>query len=380
MKNIVYLLLLCTVAVQARRIFDLKGFLQNVIKSNLNKNKYKIGQIKIGCDEYDWCSAYKSYCYHPTVKTYCKGTCGTCPTAPPKVKCEDKFDCSNFKKYCFQDRYKNYMKENCAKTCGVCGEGLSCGVAKRRSNTKTNIIVGGETARKGFYPWQVAIYYEDEYLCGGSLVTNKHVLTAAHCFKHLSKDFSLYKVVLGDHNRDVNEGTEVERGVKKIEQHESYQYEADTHDLAIMELDSTVVFGDDINAICLPKQDEILPTGSKCFMSGWGKIRNDGEAVNFLQHLALPIADRNHCKERNTFNQHVVNDRMICAGYDDGLNYGSGCHGDSGGPLACEQPDGSFKLYGVVSWGSPQCSGLDRYTVFSRVSKYTSWIKQKTSS
>jgi len=98
-----------------------------------------------------------------------------------------------------------------------------------------------------------------------------------------------------------------------------------------------------------------------------------------LQHLSLPVADRKHCEERNSFNGHVVNDRMICAGYHDGTNYSSGCHGDSGGPLVCEQPNGSWKLFGVVSWGSPQCNGLDRYTVFSRVSKYTRWVKGQTS-
>ena len=111
-------------------------------------------------------------------------------------------------------------------------------------------------------------------------------------------------------------------------------------------------------------------------MIGWGRIHNVGSSVQRLQHVALPIVDRNHCVQRNRFNGHVVNQQMICAGYNDGINYASGCHGDSGGPLACEQPDGRWKLYGVTSWGSPQCNGLDRYTVFSRVSKYTKWLRQ----
>jgi len=109
---------------------------------------------------------------------------------------------------------------------------------------------------------------------------------------------------------------------------------------------------------------------------GWGKERVDGSAVNQLRELKVPIADREFCKQRNRFNNHFVNDRMICAGYNDGYNFGSGCHGDSGGPLACEHTDGTWKLYGVVSWGSPQCNGLDRYTVFTRVSKYTDWIQK----
>jgi len=75
--------------------------------------------------------------------------------------------------------------------------------------TRTNVIVGGEDATKGYYPWQAAIYYGEELLCGGSLIGNKHILTAAHCFKGLSKDLSLYKVVLGDTNRDEHEGKQI---------------------------------------------------------------------------------------------------------------------------------------------------------------------------
>jgi len=56
--------------------------------------------------------------------------------------------------------------------------------------------------------------------------------------------------------------------VKKVVQHESYKYQTDTHDVAIMELDAEVLFGDYINNICLPEEDEELAVGSKCFMSG----------------------------------------------------------------------------------------------------------------
>ena len=87
---------------------------------------------------------------------------------------------------------------------------LNCGVAKRRLETEQeSAIVGGVVAKLGFYPWQVAIYYDDEFLCGGSLISNLHVLTAAHCFKYLSTDSSRYHIVLGENNRDVVEGMEV---------------------------------------------------------------------------------------------------------------------------------------------------------------------------
>jgi len=383
MRNLLIIslaILVCAVHTRPKKPFDLRGFLRRVVESNMKKSL--IGEVKIGCDQYDWCSHYKNYCDHPTIKTYCKGTCNICPTQPPSPTekiCKDKRNCERIKKYCTDNRYQKYMHEYCSATCGVCGEQLACGVAERRSNKVSDPIVGGEDAKKGYYPWQVAIYYENTFLCGGSLIDNRHVLTAAHCFKYLSTDLTLYKIVLGEHNRASNEGTEEERAVSRITQHRDYQYESDTHDVAIMKMDKEVVFGADINAICLAENNENLPIGRKCFMSGWGKLHNAGTSVDRLQHVALPIVGLEHCQERNTFNNHVVNDRMICAGYNDGLTYASGCHGDSGGPLACEETDGRWKLYGVTSWGSPQCNGLDRYTVFSRVSMYTDWINSETS-
>jgi len=82
-----------------------------------------------------------------------------------------------------------------------------CGVAKRRHDTnKESEIVGGVAAKAGFYPWQVAIYYDDDFLCGGSLISDSHVLTAAHCFKYMSTDSSRYYIVLGENNRKLDEG------------------------------------------------------------------------------------------------------------------------------------------------------------------------------
>lgn len=78
----------------------------------------------------------------------------------------------------------------------------SCGISE-----KTDFdIVDGRPAQKGYYPWQVAIYHQQEFLCGGSLIGDAKILTAAHCFNHRSKDVTEYKVVLGEHNRGFSEG------------------------------------------------------------------------------------------------------------------------------------------------------------------------------
>ena len=58
----------------------------------------------------------------------------------------------------------------------------------------------------------------------------------------------------------------------------------------------------------------------------------------------------------------------------------SGCHGDSGGPFVCQQNDGSWKLHGAVSWGSPRCNVSDAISVFARISALRNWIDTKISS
>ena len=69
----------------------------------------------------------------------------------------------------------------------------------------TFAIVGGVSAPKGYYPCQVAIYKQQEFLCGGSLINDVKVLTAAHCFNHRSKDVKEYEIVFGEHNRAFDE-------------------------------------------------------------------------------------------------------------------------------------------------------------------------------
>eukprot|EP00111_Clytia_hemisphaerica_P003085 TCONS_00008761-protein len=354
---------------------------QRLRGSTSGTSGFTVGSLNAGCKNYDWCEGYKAYCQsHDVMKNYCQKTCGLCapPPQPKAENCDDELDsCPNLKHFCGQGAYMNYMKDNCKATCNLCdgAKALSCGIAKMRQKKATqSFIVGGANAKNGFYPWQAAIYYDGDFLCGGSLISKKLVMTAAHCFKMLSTDVDVYQIVLGDHNRDINDGNEETFAIRRITQHPQYNYKSDNNDIAIMELATPASYGAYVNRICLPQQNEVLPVGTVCYISGWGKLYVGGSATNLLQELKVPIVKRKVCQQRNHFNGHIVNDNMICAGYNDGMNFGSGCHGDSGGPLACAQTDGSWRLYGVVSWGSPQCNGLDRYTVFARVSKYMDWI------
>ena len=126
-------------------------------------------------------------------------------------------------------------------------------------------VVGGKTAKKGFWPWQVAIWFKKGFKCGGTLVNRRFVVTAAHCI--YSNNVDDYSLVLGDHNRLVNEKTEQFVGVKKITVHPGYEAKV-RNDIAIIELDQNAILTTYITPACLPTGSYGASPGTKCFITG----------------------------------------------------------------------------------------------------------------
>ena len=144
-------------------------------------------------------------------------------------------------------------------------ETYPCGISKVRQRSGINAIIGGKTATKGAWPWQVAFYSNNKFLCGGTLVNRRFVVSAAHCFK--SKDTSIYYVVLGEHNRKLAEGTEQIVRLKKIIIHPGYIPKV-ANDIAVVELEKDAMLSTYITTACLPQADERIAPGTKCYMSG----------------------------------------------------------------------------------------------------------------
>lgn len=296
---------------------------------------------------------------------------------------------------------KNYCKEswwtkrNCKKFCGLCsgpptqgprtqgpptqgpptqrplptdggtGDG-TCG----RPQISQSRVIGGTVANAGSWPWQIGMYYNGRFGCGGSLVNSRWVVTAAHCVDKRSA--SSFTVRLGDHRRNTNEGTEQEIRVSRIVQHPGYGRL--NNDIALLQLSKPAMFNKRVQPVCLPSQGEKPAIGSTCFITGWGKTRHPGTSATILMQLGMKVQTKSDCQRMNG-KYATVTDKMICAG--NGVSSGqSGCHGDSGGPFVCKQSDGSWKLHGAVSWGSPRCDAKDTFTVFARVAKFRTWIDQ----
>lgn len=307
----------------------------------------------------------------------------TTPTAQPPLPP----DCNDDHKYAdicpsiascgnFGNKNKVWSQKNCQKSCRMCQGQLPCGFT---SITQSRVI-GGQDAKPGAWPWQIALERRNNFICGGSLISATWIITAAHCVAG-SGNPADYKVVVGDHNQNANEGTEETVSAKRIISYPEYNRPGRlNNDIALVELAAPVKLSARVNPVCLPPSDSDVPTGSKCYITGWGKIKHPGSSHPILQQPMMPPIDPAKCRQRIQASGVVsitLTPQMLCAGVDKTIL--SSCHGDSGGPFVCLNADGkTYTLHGPVSWGSSSCNAKQLFTVFARVTQYRAWIKQHT--
>ncbi|KAM9584079.1 serine protease 27 [Trichechus inunguis] len=239
-----------------------------------------------------------------------------------------------------------------------------------------NRMVGGEDAQDGEWPWQVSIQRNGSHFCGGSLITARWVLSAAHCFPNTS-EMSLYRVLLGARQLVKPGPHAVYAQVKRVESNPLYQGMASSADVALVELEEAVTFTDYIIPVCLP-DPSVFKAGMNCSVTGWGSPSEQDHLPNprVLQKLAVPIIDTQKCnllysKDKDSdFQPQTIKDDMLCAGFAEGKK--DACKGDSGGPLVC-LVDQSWLQAGVISWGEG-CARRNRPGVYIRVTAHHDWI------
>ncbi|XP_066266985.1 chymotrypsin B-like [Branchiostoma lanceolatum] len=233
-------------------------------------------------------------------------------------------------------------------------------------------IVNGIEAKEHSWPWQVSLQQSTGWhYCGGSLVNENWVVTAAHCDPTISSDY----VVLGEHDRGSGtESTQRLRIGRKI-CHPQYNSNTIDYDICLLKLATPAVFNDHVHPVCLGDSgDEAsFPAGMDCLTSGWGlQDASDSTTPNKLQQAIKPLIGKSTCQTAwGSVNS--ITDRMICAGM--GPNGASSCMGDSGGPLVCQKASegNAWHLVGVVSWGSSQCSS-SYPAVYARVTNLRQWL------
>eukprot|EP00112_Aurelia_sp_Birch-Aquarium-sp1_P020525 Seg531.1 transcript_id=Seg531.1/GoldUCD/mRNA.D3Y31 product="Plasma kallikrein" protein_id=Seg531.1/GoldUCD/D3Y31 len=333
--------------------------------------------------------ANDGYCtnrFKAYMEVACKRSCGKCPS-----ECKDSVDeyCPWRKAYGECQTKKEMMQKSCPKSCGFCKEyGLvykykfdsahtSIKGARNCGDRGTGRIVGGGDAKKGNWPWQVAIAYKaspKSVLCGGSLINSQWVLTASHCFGLPDARIAAknYIIRLGDHDLQVDEASEVKSGVSKIVRHSAYSIKTMDSDIALIKLARPVTFSKYIKPICLPKKHLKEPVGQKCFIVGWGKLGEENATSNILQVAQVPIEFKPLCSYvmRNMFSNFTEN--MICGGSGSGKI--DACQGDSGGPIVCHVSK-RYQLTGITSFGQG-CARNNTYGIYTKTSMFIDWIKE----
>ncbi|KAI5608867.1 vitamin K-dependent protein C precursor, partial [Silurus asotus] len=237
-------------------------------------------------------------------------------------------------------------------------------------------LVGGEVGKRGESPWQVSCflgnvllqYTKWKFHCGGVLIDDLWVLTAAHCLE----GFSRFGVRLGDYKRFEFEGSEVTLAVVQSVAHPNYNSQKADNDIAMLRLVSPAPFSKYIVPACLPSKDlaeRVLHlNGTMTVVTGWGTDKQGSiPHSSDLKHINVPLVKHSECRRHMSNN---LTENVMCAGSIGSIK--DACSGDSGGPMMTLYRNTWF-LIGLVSWGEG-CGHTDKLGIYTKVSNYLDWI------
>lgn len=232
-------------------------------------------------------------------------------------------------------------------------------------------------AQFGEWPWQVSLMHWDDgvfyHSCGAALLTNIWVVTAAHCLDGLLPGDIKLRLGEFDTRKSFPDPHGVEdRSVEIVALHPAYDSISFANDIVLLKMMEPVTFQPHIVPVCLPHDDRDY-AGDTGWVTGWGRLAQDGPFAPVMKELDLPILNNTECEAwflRSGYWENIP-DIFLCAGYEDGRK--DTCEGDSGGPMVVRGQGGRYTLVGVLSWGIG-CGKKNRPGVYTRVSKYTGWI------
>ncbi|XP_069463802.1 plasminogen [Ambystoma mexicanum] len=238
-----------------------------------------------------------------------------------------------------------------------------CGVQAVAPRGCFGRIVGGCVSNPHSWPWQISLRTSfNMHFCGGTLISDQWVVTATHCLERSSSP-SAYRVQVGIHKENSNEQSKQAREVILIVKGPQRA------DIALLKLSSPVIFTNEVQPVCLPASNYMVPDKAKCYVTGWGETQGSG-GDGFLKEAGFPVIENKVCNRPEYLNNRVGT-KELCAGHIHGGT--DSCQGDSGGPLVCHDGE-KYILQGVTSWGLG-CAQPMKPGVYVRVSMFTDWIQ-----
>jgi len=258
--------------------------------------------------------------------------------------------------------------------------------------------LGGTETSINEYPWLVALLFRSSNFqggkstgsqCGGTLINDRWILSAAHCVTGESTDG--VKIALGEHDWSTESETRsITRNVVKIEMHNRYSEKTMDYDFALLKIDTPVDFSkyEHIRPACLPQTDNIGSepdtgmVGDFATVAGWGNTEFRGVNSDVVLQVNVKVVSNSQCKEDykdagENGEAWGITDRMLCAGVPQGGK--DSCQNDSGGPLMYTPGDGvtagqNYEVKGVVSFGK-KCALAGKPGIYAKVSYVLPWIK-----
>ncbi|XP_012156724.1 brachyurin-like [Ceratitis capitata] len=238
-------------------------------------------------------------------------------------------------------------------------------------------ITNGQVAVPKQFPYQAGLRLYTPLgasWCGGSVISDRWILTAAHCTVNLTTGVDVY---LGAWDR--TDATEPNQHIifvatKNVILHEDYDGDAIVNDISLIKLPFAVEFNDYIQPIALPKKAASYDTyvGKQVIASGWGRISDDAKTVtDKLRWIEVPVLANTAC---NRYFLGSVKQSNICIKTTGGI---STCNGDSGGPLVYNDGEDTV-LVGATSFGILFGCQIGWPGVFTRITSYLDWIEQHT--
>ncbi|XP_062699765.1 collagenase [Aedes albopictus] len=237
----------------------------------------------------------------------------------------------------------------------------------RSAPSEDGRIINGKDAELGQFPYQALLKIETprgRALCGGSVVNEEWILTAGHCVQ----DASSFEVTMGAiFLRSTEDDGRVVMNATEYIQHEDYNGQSASNDIAVIKLPSKVQFSNRIQAVQLPTGHDDY-NRRMATVSGWGKTSDMGGVAKRLQYATLQVIRNSECR---LVYPGSIETTTLCTRGDQQ----STCNGDSGGPLVLEDDK---TLIGVVSFGHVIGCEKKLPVAFARVTEFADWIREKT--
>jgi secreted trypsin-like serine protease len=242
-------------------------------------------------------------------------------------------------------------------------------------------IVGGKPAIPYSWCWTVSMCMagtptgtcaSTAQRCGGSIIDNNWVMTAAHCVDGYVTQPGRFRIFAGSNFLNQNEAGQVTGQISQIIMHPNYNSRTLTNDIALMRLSTPITYTNHICSVCIPSNcDDHLVSGKPVIAIGWGTTSSGGSISQQLLQVTVPTVSIAQCNQ--AYGAGAVDSTMLCAG----VGGKDSCQGDSGGPLVHKRSNGLWFQCGVVSWG--QGCALAAYPgVYSLTSANCAFLRTST--